>query len=137
MSGHRSFAELTREFTAEHWQYVANKCAELDRVSLLYMSPTDKERKPKARESSVSFYRSSPLSSLRKATSQPPKQHLFNLQTQPVSELMSLKYPFVADGTEHITGIESTSEALWTLEQARLEIRKTRKPELHGYTPTR
>ena len=109
MSGHRSFSELTREFTAERWQYVAKKRAELDKVSLLYMSPTDKERTFKMMESSVSFYKSSQFSYLRKTTSRPPNQHLFRLQTRPVAELFSLKYPFVTNDTVHtIPGIEST-----------------------------
>lgn len=88
MSGHRSFAELTREFTAERWQRVAEKRAELDNVSLSYMSPTEKKRIFKMRESSVSFYRSSQSSHLRKPTSRPPRQHMFTLWTQP-AELMS------------------------------------------------
>ena len=49
MSGHRSFAELTKELTAEDWQRVAKKRAELDEVSLFHMSATDKERTPKAK----------------------------------------------------------------------------------------
>ena len=103
MSGHRSFAELTKNFTAERWQRVAKKRAELEKVPSFYMSPIDKERIPETRESAVSCYRSSQSSHLRKPTSRPPKQHMLTLRTQPVAELISLKSPFVTDGTHRWT----------------------------------
>lgn len=95
MSGHRAFAELTKEFTAERWQRVAEKRAELDKVPSFYMSPIDKERIPETRESAVSCYRSSQSSNLRKPTSRPPKQHMITLRTQPVAELISFKHLFL------------------------------------------
>lgn len=114
MSGHRAFAELTKEFTAERWQRVAEKRAELDKVPSFYMSPIDKERTPETRESAVSCYRSSQSSNLRKPTSRPPKQHMITLRTQPVAELISFKHLFLqtAKNTLSRAAIQARSAGL-------------------------
>lgn len=56
MSGHRPFAELTKDFTEDRWQSVATKCTKQGEVALFHISPSGKERKPKMSVSSVSSY---------------------------------------------------------------------------------
>lgn len=53
MSDHHPFAELPQDFTEEG---VATKRTKQDEISLLHISPSDKERKPKMSVSSVSSY---------------------------------------------------------------------------------
>ena len=82
MSGHRPFSELTKDFTEERWQHVATKRAKQDEVSRFYISPSEKERKPKMSVSAASSY----FQKKRSLLTRPISAH-----TQPVTELVSLK----------------------------------------------
>ena len=61
MSGHRSFAELTKHFDDEHRKRVDERYAELRSVLLLYESPEDKQRKYKVPVSRIRTYRCGPI----------------------------------------------------------------------------
>jgi hypothetical protein len=77
VSGHRPFVELTKHFNAEHRGRVAEECAELRSVLLLYESREDKERKCKLPVSSIRSYRSGRMLAVGKLSSLSPpvRQH--------------------------------------------------------------
>lgn len=105
MSGHRPFAELTKDFTEERWQSVATKCTKQRQVALalFHNSTSDKERKPKMSVASVSSY-------LRKARSLLPTPPMSTQRTQLVTALVSKpKDSFARRKLSHFGNIASQS----------------------------
>ena len=70
MSGHRAFAELTKDFTPERHSRVDEEYAELRDRLLLYEPPDEKEQKRKTNGSILSSYRSKTSSWFSKIDSQ-------------------------------------------------------------------
>jgi hypothetical protein len=91
MSGHRPFAELTKDFTPERWRRVHDVHAELDIALSFYESPGERERRWKTCVSSVPLYRSGKTTSVPKMQPRPPVFVRSNQWTEPEKKPISLK----------------------------------------------